>query len=114
MAATHNSYAAADEPGWLFANQRFGIARQLRDGIRALLIDVHLGAPDPGSGRIRTDLEARGIGPQQGRARAQPRRAAHRRPRSSAARASAGRSAGAGRTSATRCASSGPSRSTSS
>jgi hypothetical protein len=60
MAATHNSYAAADEPGWLFANQRFGIARQLRDGVRALLIDVHLGAPDPGSGRIRTDLEAEG------------------------------------------------------
>ena len=59
MAATHNSYAAADEPGWLFANQRFGIARQLRDGVRALLIDVHLGAPDPGSGRIRTDLAPR-------------------------------------------------------
>src|SRR3954451_10452909 len=60
FAATHNSYAAADEPGWLFANQRFGIARQLRDGIRALLVDVHLGAPDPGSGRIRTDLGAEG------------------------------------------------------
>jgi hypothetical protein len=60
FAATHNSYAAADEPGWLFANQRFGIARQLRDGIRALLIDVHLGAPDPRSGRIRTDLAAEG------------------------------------------------------
>jgi hypothetical protein len=60
FAATHNSYAAADEPGWLFANQRFGIARQLRDGIRALLIDIHLGAPDPKSGRIRTDLDAEG------------------------------------------------------
>jgi hypothetical protein len=60
FAATHNSYAAAQEPGWLFANQRFGIARQLRDGIRALLIDVHLGAPDPKSGRIRTDLQAEG------------------------------------------------------
>jgi hypothetical protein len=60
FAATHNSYAAAQEPGWLFANQRFGIARQLRDGIRALLVDVHLGAPDPRSGRIRTDLEAEG------------------------------------------------------
>ena len=60
FAATHNSYAAAQEPGWLFANQRFGIARQLRDGIRALLVDVHLGAPDPKSGRIRTDLEAEG------------------------------------------------------
>jgi hypothetical protein len=60
FAATHNSYAAAQEPGWLFANQRFGIARQLRDGVRALLVDVHLGAPDPRSGRIRTDLQAEG------------------------------------------------------
>lgn len=58
--ATHNSYAAADEPGWLFANQRRGIARQLRDGIRAFLIDIHYGAPDPASGRIRTDFEAEG------------------------------------------------------
>ena len=54
--ATHNSYAAAEEPGWLFANQRFGIARQLRDGIRAFLIDVHYGALDAESGRVRTDL----------------------------------------------------------
>jgi hypothetical protein len=60
FAATHNSYAAADEPGWLFASQRFGIARQLRDGVRALLVDVHLGAPDPRTGRIRTDLAAEG------------------------------------------------------
>ena len=58
--ATHNSYAAADEPGWFFANQRFGIERQLEDGIRAFLIDVHLGAPDPENGRVRTDLEAEG------------------------------------------------------
>jgi hypothetical protein len=60
FAGTHNSYSAADEPGWLFANQRRGIARQLRDGIRALLIDIHLGAPDPSSGRVRTDLAAEG------------------------------------------------------
>jgi hypothetical protein len=60
FAATHNAYAAADEPGWLFASQRYGIARQLRDGIRALLVDVHLGAPDPKSGRVRTDLQAEG------------------------------------------------------
>jgi hypothetical protein len=58
--ATHNSYAAADEPGWFFANQRFGIERQLEDGIRAFLIDVHLGAPDPENGRVRTDLQAEG------------------------------------------------------
>ena len=60
FAATHNSYAAADEPGWFFANQRRGIARQLRDGIRAFLIDVHYGVPDGGSGRIRTDLTYEG------------------------------------------------------
>ena len=40
---THNSYAAADEPGWLFANQRHGIERQLNDGIRALTLDIHFG-----------------------------------------------------------------------
>ena len=58
--ATHNSYAAADEPGWLFANQRLGIERQLRDGIRAFLIDIHWGAPDASSGLVRTDFEAEG------------------------------------------------------
>jgi hypothetical protein len=58
--ATHNSYAAADEPGWFFANQRFGIERQLEDGIRAFLIDIHLGAPDRQNGRVRTDLQAEG------------------------------------------------------
>jgi hypothetical protein len=54
--ATHNSYAAGDEAGWLFANQRHGIARQLDDGIRGLLIDIHPGVEDPASGRVRTDL----------------------------------------------------------
>ena len=57
---THNSYAAADEPGWYFANQRYGIARQLDDGIRALLIDVHFGVYDPTRGLVRTDLRAEG------------------------------------------------------
>ena len=60
FAGTHNSYAAAEEPGWLFANQRHGIERQLRDGIRAFLIDIHYGAPDPASGRVRTDLAGEG------------------------------------------------------
>ncbi len=60
FAATHNSMAAADEPGWLFANQRYPIARQLKDGIRALLIDVHFGVLDPRTGRVRTDLRAEG------------------------------------------------------
>jgi hypothetical protein len=39
--ATHNSYAAALQPGWFFANQRHGVARQLDDGIRAFMLDLH-------------------------------------------------------------------------
>ncbi len=58
--ATHNSFAASEEPGWHFANQRYGISRQLDDGIRALLIDVHFGVYDPSAGRVRTDLSAEG------------------------------------------------------
>jgi hypothetical protein len=40
---THNSYAASEQPGRHFAPQRYGIGRQLDDGIRALLLDVHYG-----------------------------------------------------------------------
>jgi hypothetical protein len=58
--ATHNSYAASDEPGWRFASQRHGIGRQLDDGVRALLIDIHFGVRDPASGVVRTDLRADG------------------------------------------------------
>src|ERR1700751_4321317 len=57
---THNSFAAADEPGWYFANQTYPISRQLEDCIRAMLIDVHFGFYDPSSGRVRTDLTAEG------------------------------------------------------
>jgi hypothetical protein len=57
---THNSFAASDEPGWYFANQTYPISRQLDDGIRALLIDVHFGVYDPATGRVRTDLRAEG------------------------------------------------------
>lgn len=60
FAGTHNSFAAADEPGWYFANQTYPIARQLHDGIRALLIDVHFGVEDPATGTVRTDLAAEG------------------------------------------------------
>jgi hypothetical protein len=56
---THNSYAATDQPGWHFAPQRYGIGRQLDDGIRALLLDVHYGVP-AGDGLVRTDLAAEG------------------------------------------------------
>ncbi|PTL60221.1 hypothetical protein [Paraconexibacter algicola] len=55
---THNSFSAALEPGWLFANQRTGIRRQLQDGIRLLLLDPHHGVRD--GSRVRTDLEADG------------------------------------------------------
>ena len=47
---THNAFAAADEPGWLFANQRHGIERQLHDGIRGFMIDIHYGVRDPARG----------------------------------------------------------------
>jgi hypothetical protein len=58
--ATHNSYAASDQRGWYFANQRRDIAKQLDDGITGLLIDVHWGVRDAKSGRVRTDLRAEG------------------------------------------------------
>ncbi|MFN8204373.1 MAG: hypothetical protein U0S48_17580 [Solirubrobacteraceae bacterium] len=59
--ATHNSYAAADQPGWVFPNQRRPIGRQLADGIRGLTLDVHWGVRDPRTGRVRTDLDADGM-----------------------------------------------------
>jgi len=53
--ATHNSMSAASNPGWLFAQQERGIADQLRDGIRGLLIDAHYGV-ETQDGTIKTDL----------------------------------------------------------
>lgn len=44
---THNSMAAASDRGWYFPSQRFGIAQQLRDGVRALLIDTYYGIASP-------------------------------------------------------------------
>jgi hypothetical protein len=60
FAGTHNSMSAADEPGWLFANQRHSIEDQLDDGIRLFLLDPHWGVPVAGN-RVRTDLEAEGM-----------------------------------------------------
>src|SRR5688572_11582358 len=37
---THNAMSAGAE-GWTHSYQRYGIARQLDDGIRALMLDVH-------------------------------------------------------------------------
>ena len=58
--ATHNAMSAAQEPGWFLTNQRYGIIRQLDDGIRALLIDTHYGTRASGSrgfGAVVTDLK---------------------------------------------------------
>jgi hypothetical protein len=60
FAGTHNSMSAADEPGWIFANQRRSIEHQLDDGIRLFLLDPHWGVPVAGN-RVRTDLEAEGV-----------------------------------------------------
>ena len=57
--ATHNAFSAAEQSGWLFANQRYGIQQQLEDGIRGLLIDVHYGVPD--GKHVRTDIQAEGV-----------------------------------------------------
>ncbi len=58
--ATHNSYAAANRPGWLFAHHRLPIDRQLEDGIRAFLIDIHWGVRDPRRRLVRTALREEG------------------------------------------------------
>ncbi|MDF1505487.1 hypothetical protein PYV61_21225, partial [Roseisolibacter sp. H3M3-2] len=59
LAGTHNAMASADVPGWMFAQQERGIAAQLDDGVRALLVDVHYGVPVRGTAvgdRVRTVL----------------------------------------------------------
>jgi hypothetical protein len=58
FAGTHNSFSAADSPGWFIANQRRTISRQLEDGIRLLLIDPHFGVGKPG--KVSTDFDAEG------------------------------------------------------
>jgi hypothetical protein len=58
FAGTHNSFSAADSPGWAIANQRRTITRQLQDGIRLFLLDPHWGV---GAGRrVRTDFHREG------------------------------------------------------
>ena len=54
--ATHNSMSNVDMPNWMFPQQNASILRQLNDGIRGLLIDVHTGVPVEGI--VKTDLEA--------------------------------------------------------
>lgn len=53
--ATHNSFSAADQPDWLFAQHEAGIAAQLAGGVRGFLIDTHWGR-ETGDGSVITDL----------------------------------------------------------
>jgi hypothetical protein len=59
FAGTHNSFSAADSPGWFIANQKRTIGRQLEDGIRLFLIDPHWGVRDR-EGKVRTDFASEG------------------------------------------------------
>jgi hypothetical protein len=56
FAGTHNSFSAADSPGWYIANQRHTIPRQLDDGIRLFLIDAHWGV-QLDNGKVLTDFD---------------------------------------------------------
>jgi hypothetical protein len=53
-AATHNSMAAGDEPGWFLAEQPTGVIGQLDDGVRAFLIDSWYGRETERPGVIAT------------------------------------------------------------
>jgi hypothetical protein len=54
----HNSMSAAELPGWLFPNQELASVSLLGHGIRALLFDVHYGAPLGEYVRTEIDDEA--------------------------------------------------------
>jgi hypothetical protein len=56
FAGTHNSFSAADSPGWYIANQLRTVPRQLKDGIRLFLIDPHWGV-QLDNGKVLTDFE---------------------------------------------------------
>ncbi len=53
---THNSMSNQEAPGWMFPHHQAAMPRQLRDGIRALLYDVHYGFP--GGARVKTDMDS--------------------------------------------------------
>jgi hypothetical protein len=60
FAAAHNAMSNQEVPDWMFPHHEAGIPRQLRDGVRALLFDVHYGFP--GASRIKTDLGGEPLG----------------------------------------------------
>ncbi|WP_344044193.1 hypothetical protein [Nocardioides panacihumi] len=57
--ATHNSMAAASEPGWFFPEQPDGLVDQLDAGVRVLLIDSWYGRETNRPGVVTTVGEAR-------------------------------------------------------
>jgi hypothetical protein len=54
FAGAHNAMSHQKREDWMFPHHQAGIPQQLRDGVRALLIDVYDGFP--GGTRIKTDL----------------------------------------------------------
>jgi hypothetical protein len=55
---THNAMSNSDEK-WAPPNQTHGIARQLEDGIRGMMLDVHFYDPDSGATDVpRADLSS--------------------------------------------------------
>ena len=54
LPGAHNAMSNADIADWMFPHHEKGIPQQLRDGVRALLLDVHYGFP--GASRIKTDV----------------------------------------------------------
>ena len=55
FATSHNSMSGADIRDWMFPNQNAGIPRQLEDGVRGFLVDVHYGIPI--GDRVKTILD---------------------------------------------------------
>jgi hypothetical protein len=55
FACAHNAMGAADVPGWMFPNHQAGIRTQLREGIRAFMLDVMSGVPV--GNVVKTDLK---------------------------------------------------------
>lgn len=54
FAGAHNAMSHEKIADWMFPHHQDGIPQQLRDGVRALLFDVHYGFP--GGSRVKTDL----------------------------------------------------------
>jgi hypothetical protein len=54
LPGAHNAMSSVDAPNWMFPQQERGVAGQLEDGVRALLIDVHAGVPV--SGQVKTEF----------------------------------------------------------